>query len=66
MLNKFQKFKLSLFVFFLLFLSSNYSIEAFSLINKNNKFEEMKQNFITNIEKNKFMTYFIKNKIKVN
>ena len=47
------------------FISNNYTISSFSLLNKNNKFEEIKNDFVTQVEKNKLITYMKKSKLDV-
>lgn len=61
---KLYKYMLIVFIVYLLGITNN--IKAFSLLNKNNKFDEIKSDFIKNLEQNKLVTYMKKNKLKVN
>ncbi len=58
-------YKFILILFFVDFLCRENKVFSFSLLNKNNKFDEIKADFTTQVEKNKLATYMKRNKIKV-
>lgn len=58
-------YKFIFILFFVDFLCSENKVFTFSLLNKNNKFDEIKADFIVKVEKNKLATYMKRNKIKV-
>lgn len=60
-----KNYKISLLLFYLYFIARDCYVDSFSLLNKNNNFEEIKQDFISKVENNKILTYVKKGKIKV-
>jgi len=60
-----QNSKFLLILFFVQLYFRENIIMTFSLLNKNNKFDQIKSDFILNVEKNKILTIMKKNKIKV-
>jgi len=60
-----KTYKFFLILFFIELIELENQVKTFSLINKNNKFDEIKSYFIANVEKNKLATYMKRNKIKV-
>jgi hypothetical protein len=60
-----KTYKFFLILFFVDLIKIENQVKTFSLINKNNKFDEIKSYFISNVEKNKLATYMKRNKIKV-
>ena len=54
-------------IFLLLeFMFNKNIVNSFSLLNKNNKFDDIKNNFIKEVEKNKLISYMKKTKLDVN
>ena len=51
--------------FLLELLFNDNKINSFSLLNKNNKYDEIKNNFIKEVEKNKLISYIKKTKLDV-
>lgn len=65
MFSYLQNYKFILILICIEFLLRENRINSFSILNKNNKFDEIKTDFISNVEKNKLATYMKKNKLKV-